>query len=105
MSVHVPEAGLVDLGLVLDIPSTIGVLKGVQRLLQVAVSYGDAGNHEGAAVATQGVLQMQDFMNRDCVLAFCHLLPAMVRQTSMGVQLLPPKESQYERPRVELGFV
>ena len=65
----VSEAGLVDLGLVLDVPSTIGVLEGVQRLLEVAVSNGDACYHESAAVPPQGILQLQGlgFMHTDHV--------------------------------------
>ena len=46
------NAGFVDLGLVLDIPSPVGILEGGQRLLQVAVSNGDTSNHESAAIAT-----------------------------------------------------
>ena len=53
VSMCVSGAGLVDLGLVLDVSSTVGVLEAVQGLLQVGISNGHASNHEGAAVATQ----------------------------------------------------
>ena len=81
VSVRVAEAGLVDLGLVLDVPSTIGVLEGVQRLLKVAVSNSHACNHEGSAVAAQRVLYIRKTEASQAKIAMmfsCKLLSAMV---------------------------
>lgn len=66
---RVPEARLVDLGLVLDVSSSVGILESIQRLLEVAVSNGHACNHQSAAVATQGILHMHGLglMYRVCV--------------------------------------
>lgn len=112
MSMRVSEAGLVDLGLVLDVPSTVGVLESVQRLLEIAISNGHASNHESSAVATQGVLQLQGLglgfvfdktyisllticKVYTCTKVMCRVCVVYPQQWSgqnaMRVRLLPPK--------------
>ena len=51
---------LVGRDLVLDVPGPVGVLQGVEGLHEVSVGRGHAGDHHGAAVATERVLQQPE---------------------------------------------
>ena len=44
---------VVDYWLVLDVSGTVGIFEGVEGLHEVTVAGGDAGDHQGAAVAAQ----------------------------------------------------